>query len=299
MTSSEIEAFLAVCEYKNISRAAQALFISQSSLSTRVRILEQELGCPLLLRGRGRREMTLTEQGEKFYPLALEYAGLVKKMQALGGESKKGRLRVSSSNSLGTYLFTKVYERFMETTPGAVLEIQDLKIGSDLRSVEEGMTDLAFVTGQSESPKVLSRPVFAEPFVLVCAAGTEFSGPVELSRLRVDRELYVNWCDEFIRWHRGVFGAEARPQLKLEIMSQLEFFVMKKESWAVVPASVARGLAAGGAARCCAVSFPLPRRVTHCLFRPGEMENPFAVQLLCCLREVLANGDFGEIEVLP
>jgi len=44
MTNSEIESFLAVCRYQTVSRAAEALYITQSSLSTRLKSLERELG---------------------------------------------------------------------------------------------------------------------------------------------------------------------------------------------------------------------------------------------------------------
>ena len=63
MTRPEIEAFLSICQHKSISKAAEALYIGQSSLSTRLKTLEETLGTPLLLRGKGKREVTLTAQG--------------------------------------------------------------------------------------------------------------------------------------------------------------------------------------------------------------------------------------------
>jgi len=53
--------FLAVCESKNISKAANLLHISQPSLSRQLKNLEQELG--VVLFKRGPHEITLTEQG--------------------------------------------------------------------------------------------------------------------------------------------------------------------------------------------------------------------------------------------
>lgn len=44
MTNAEIYAYIAVCEEMNISKAAGKLFISQSSLSTMLKTLENELG---------------------------------------------------------------------------------------------------------------------------------------------------------------------------------------------------------------------------------------------------------------
>ena len=50
MTHSEIECFLAICHYKTASRAAEALYITQPSLSTRLKTLEKELGGSLFYR---------------------------------------------------------------------------------------------------------------------------------------------------------------------------------------------------------------------------------------------------------
>ena len=44
MTILEIECFLAICQYKTASRAAKALYITQPSLSNRLKTLEREVG---------------------------------------------------------------------------------------------------------------------------------------------------------------------------------------------------------------------------------------------------------------
>lgn len=53
--------FLAVAREENISKAAENLHVSQPSLSRQLRGLEQEIGKPLLIRGK--RKTTLTEEG--------------------------------------------------------------------------------------------------------------------------------------------------------------------------------------------------------------------------------------------
>ena len=77
MTNSEINAFVVVCKEKSISKAADKLFISQSSLSTKIKTLEKELGYQLFERGRGQRNIKLTNEGVAFYDLALKYNEIV------------------------------------------------------------------------------------------------------------------------------------------------------------------------------------------------------------------------------
>lgn len=57
-----LQYFLAVARERNITRAAESLFISQPTLSKQMMELEEQLGRQLFVRGR--RKLTLTEEGE-------------------------------------------------------------------------------------------------------------------------------------------------------------------------------------------------------------------------------------------
>ena len=105
MTSLEIDAFLAIYREGSITKAAEALYIIQSSLSTRLRTLERELGCTLFDRNKGSRTLTLTAAGQRFLPLAQQYQELIAKMQAVCDPAATDDvLRVSSLNSIDSYL---------------------------------------------------------------------------------------------------------------------------------------------------------------------------------------------------
>lgn len=64
MNFQNIEYFLAVAEYGNFTKAARSLYISQQSLSENIKRLEEEIGTPLLVRGK---TVTLTRVGECFF----------------------------------------------------------------------------------------------------------------------------------------------------------------------------------------------------------------------------------------
>ena len=78
--------FLAVAQEENITRAAQQLHITQPSLSRQLMLLEQELGKPLLVRGK--RKVTLTEEGVLLRRRAEEILSLLEKTtQEIGSGS--------------------------------------------------------------------------------------------------------------------------------------------------------------------------------------------------------------------
>ena len=74
MTYDHIETFLTVVSCGNISAAANELFVTQSTVSTRIQQLEEELGAQLVIRSRGHRNIELTSYGQAFVPIASQCA---------------------------------------------------------------------------------------------------------------------------------------------------------------------------------------------------------------------------------
>ena len=75
MTNLDIETFWAVVHHGTMTAAAESLFITQPTLSMRIRALEERVGTPLFLRGKGQRRITLTAAGQKFLTLAAAAGG--------------------------------------------------------------------------------------------------------------------------------------------------------------------------------------------------------------------------------
>lgn len=297
MTNAQIEAFLAVCEYKSISRAAERLFISQSSLSTKMRTLENETGCLLIERRKGGRTVALTEAGETFYRLSLQYREITRQMLALGRANLPDKLRVATINSLGTYLFPSVYERFLQKSPDTVLEVQEMASNTACLNLENGLTDLAFTPISYSSQRVLSFPVFSEAMVFVCSLSSDYPEVVEAGMLDVKKEVYINWSDPFQLWHETSLGDPLHSQIKLEIMGQLQYFVMKGRNWAIVPASVAHGLCQNGGIKRCRMAFAVPNRIVNCFYLSDRAKDGLIDCFNGCLREVLLGMNDSEIKL--
>ena len=68
MTLTQLEYFCTVCRYHSITRAADALYVSQPTISTSIRDLEKEFHLKLFNHGKNR--ISLTKDGEAFYQKA-------------------------------------------------------------------------------------------------------------------------------------------------------------------------------------------------------------------------------------
>ena len=87
------------------------------------------------------------------------------------------------------------------------------------------------------------------------------------------------------------------PKLKFQIMSQLEFFVSKQDSWAIVPASAAFGLSQKTDIKKCDIKFSVPKRVTYCLYSSDNKNADLVSCFMDCLKEHLLSMPNMGIEI--
>ena len=230
--------------------------------------------------------MTLTAAGQEFYELAVQYESLLDRMQQVCHRQNR-RLRVSSFNSIGTYLLTAAYERFMQANPQIRLDIQDMELDAAVRSIQDGKTDIAFTCGKTSDSFLVQTPVFTEPMVLISSVVSTYREPADISQLSLANEVYIEWSNAFSRWHQQLFGTD-RPQICISIMAHLQRFIEQKDHWAIVPVSVAEGLEKDGVVRRLDTVFALPKRDVSCL-TAADSQNLAAIQaFLKCLQEIIA-----------
>ena len=279
MTQTGIACFLAICRYKTITRAAEMLYITQSSLSMRLKNLETELGGALFFRKKGSREMILTAAGKEFYALAVQYTALEEEMKKVC-KKQPTNFRIAFFNSLGTYLLPEVFELQIR------LELQDMELDAAEKSIQNGTTDLCFTAGKTTDEHLLQKPVFREPMVLLCGKTMNLKEPVSPDRLPANREICVDWCSSFSHWHKEVFP-KANPQITLSLMSHLQQFLRSGTSWAFVPVSVAEELLKTDNLEILQTTFDLPYREISIL-TTAELPAPIVDSFCDCLRETLA-----------
>lgn len=120
------EYVIAVAEEKNISRAAEKLYISQPSLSQYIIRLENSLGVKLFNR-RGN-SITLTFAGEKYVKTAKNIINLNKQLRkelSDIAESKKGRIRIGVPIQTGRYVLPMILPEFNKQFPEVEIVIEE------------------------------------------------------------------------------------------------------------------------------------------------------------------------------
>lgn len=290
MTEQEISVFLAVVRTGSLSGAAQELYISQPAVSRHIRALEEELGCPLLLRGKGRRQAELSEQGRDFVQVAEKWRQLWLEARELASEDRERRLNISSVGSVSTYLLPPVFKAFLEEDSRRVLTFHSSHSAEAYDWIAQGKADIAFISDDMFHPQVDTVPAFRQPMLL--AAGEESGLPetVHPSRLDPAKELRLPWNPEFDRWHAYWFSSAAVPRAALDEMALLEELLSWRgtwaDSWAVVPALVAEALERAGKVRLHRLEEGPPDEIIYYLLGPRRKPVLTGAFLACLDREL-------------
>ena len=116
-----LQYFLAVAREQNISSAAESLHLSQPTLSTQLKALEEELGKQLLIRGtKGSRKVLLTEEGMLLRKRAEEILELVRMTEreiSLSDEVIAGDVYIGTGESDMIRIFARAAKRIQEKYP--------------------------------------------------------------------------------------------------------------------------------------------------------------------------------------
>ena len=234
MTLLEIEAFLAVVKYGNISLAAKELYITQPTMSTRIKIMENEMGYSLIKRQKGLRTVQLTPEGKKFLIIADKWKGLWKETNEIFSVVQKPKLLVSAVESISLYLFPKVLQEFLRQNYNLKVAYQHSP--SAYAYMESGLLDLAFIEEPKYSKHIHATPAFSEPFVVVSCCKIAEGDTVSVDDLPPEYEIHVSWNPEFESWHSKFFDEKISPLIILSQDSLIPY-VLEGKAWGIVPYS--------------------------------------------------------------
>jgi LysR family transcriptional regulator, hydrogen peroxide-inducible genes activator len=164
----QLRYFVAVAETRHFRRAAEAMGISQPSLSLQVSNLETLLGTQLIERGRG--PVTLTPAGREVLTLARrtidEAQGILDLTAAMRG-GLTGTIRLGASPSLGPYLLPRVVDHLHRAFPDLRLYIRE-RVPRQLREeLLDGTHDLILSQLPIHGGDLFVRRMFSEPLLLV------------------------------------------------------------------------------------------------------------------------------------
>ncbi|GIP31195.1 LysR family transcriptional regulator [Paenibacillus sp. J2TS4] len=168
-----LDAFAVVVEQKSLNRASSVLNISQPALSRKIMKLEEELGVRLFER-KGKR-LELTRPGQICYESAIEMRRLHREMLQTLDQYRSGRESISLTigASLTTLQSTlpDLITFYTQDFPHTDIKALTGKTHEIVTLVMEQKVDIGLVASQTESPGLISLPLFDDHLYLVLPSG--------------------------------------------------------------------------------------------------------------------------------
>lgn len=119
----QLEAFVTTAEYASFTKAAEALYLTQSTVSAHINAMEEALGVRLIQRG-SRRRVQLTVEGRQAYDLAKEILSRCYTLQNLGRTIEQCQLAVGASSVPSQYLVPELMTGFLAQNPDSRYVLQ-------------------------------------------------------------------------------------------------------------------------------------------------------------------------------
>ena len=167
MNLRALKYFVSLAELRHFSRAAEACFVSQPTLSTQIRKLEEELGVQLV--ERAPRKVMLTPIGEEIASRARSILRDLEQITSLARRAHNpgsGLLRLGIFPTLAPYLLPHVVPLIRERYPQLKLQLYEEKTADILTMLDQGKLDAGLMAEPIEDSNLESCPLFEETFVV-------------------------------------------------------------------------------------------------------------------------------------
>ena len=172
MELKQLRSFAAVVRYGSFTRAAENTYLSQPTISTHIRALEEELNTQLLLRDT--KNLQVTPRGQELYECACRMLELQDNLLQRWRQSDQHIIQLGASTIPSAYILPEVLPLYGKENPGSYFVVHQ----SDSRQVIDGVAGGLFDVGMSGMPcqdeAVRCEPFFRDRMVLITPVSRRF-----------------------------------------------------------------------------------------------------------------------------
>ncbi len=240
MQNKDIEIFLEIVQSRNITKAAEHLFLSQSVISTRLKKLEEELGYELFIRSKGVREMELTRQGREFVSIAVRWKNLYEEADLLR-ERSQVLLRLASPETVYYDFLEPLLTEMMSQHPALKLSVQINDSSGIYDMMETNTIDFGFASYESSRPSIIHRHLYDQSFCVV--SYTTLSDRETLSPLVLDsgREVQLSGGNfsSLALWREKWFSRHTSCRVEMNSPHMMISLLREEGAWALLPSITA------------------------------------------------------------
>lgn len=263
MERETLKLFLDIRGTGNITRAANANYITQSAASKRIALLEKELGVTLFRRGKGRDMVTLTPAGEGFADIAERMLLLYQQAMDLKENAERKVLNIACINSVQGYTLPSFIMEIQARYPNLCVTLEDHHSAEIFPLLVNRRIDIGIAQTAAPFSELASELLFEEEYRVVmqpreiqlCAEGKIHPG-----QLAAEHEIFEAFDAEFQRWH-DYWWQPSKSKIRVNTTPTAERYLRDAREWIIVPEMVAYAMEKKGFASWALAEQPPKHRV--------------------------------------
>ena len=218
MNLLNIRTFLYIVRYQNISAAADALYTSQPTVSSRLHQLEEELGVKLIERQKGHCNIEITDKGRDFIPIAERWLELDLHTKQFSEKEDRVPLTIAAPGSFQEHILPGIVHMLLQDASPPRIRLRTANSTRVYSLVGDSNADMGLALRFVQRDETMAVPLFSAENVLLCPAQT----PLPDRRIRPEEldpqyEISVtSWTGDTRRWHDSYWDPYTIPYLEVD-----------------------------------------------------------------------------------
>ena len=185
----QLEIFVAISRTESVSRASEALSLSQSATSTALSELERQFDLQLF--DRVGKSLRINETGQQLLPRAVELLDRAKEIEnLLQGHAGFGHMRIGATLTVCNYLATILVARFLQEHPESRIQLQVHNTSTIVQQIANHELDLGLIEGDCNHPDIEVQPWIADELVVFSAPNHSLASQRKVS---LEQLLQEDW----------------------------------------------------------------------------------------------------------
>jgi LysR family hydrogen peroxide-inducible transcriptional activator len=192
MNLQDLKYLVAVADHRHFGRAAEACHVSQPTLSSQIRKLEEMLGVRLLERTNKRVDLTAVGAQLLFHAReALAQASAMEAVAQAARDPLVGPVRLGVIPTLAPYLMPLILKPLRQSYPEMAIELWEDQTRALIEALRNHKLDAALLATEPGAPEITEIDLFREPFLAALPLGHRLAAAPQVEQELLAQDLLV------------------------------------------------------------------------------------------------------------
>lgn len=192
MNFRKLKIFYETATELNMTKVAKKLYISQPSISQAIHEIEDEIG--VILFDRIGKKLFLTEEGHVYLNYSRRILNLyeesIKTINDIS-ESKKGKIKIGASTTIGIYILPDIIKGFLQANKEIEISLSVDNTIKIEKMILENKIDFAYIEGKSCFEEIVKKEIWEDELIFICSAVHPWNKKDILSKEDISNEKLI------------------------------------------------------------------------------------------------------------